>query len=306
MAHINPPANSLKTYRLKYMVSARLCAEASVFLVLLALPLVLLLLGKLAALPITHKLIVATLGLCGLVMVPVYGFITYKVTVSEDQLTSHSIFQKNSCPLSKITGLTRRSTWNWIRFVVEYEGGQLTFPIWLIKSEELVGFLRQCIPGGAGGKRSLIGRRFKQDPVSVIFQIAQATAGLIFIGVVWFFAASLYHSGTAGISVADELLVVVFAFIISAILLWRTVVVALMPANIELRGDELVLHTFFFEKKLRWSEIKSVREPLPIFPEGFMLNTKRWSFLIGNGMDAADELSDAIKDKIGQLPAVSK
>ena len=282
------------------MVAARLCAEASVFAALLALPLVLFVLGKLAALSIGSKLIVAILGLCGLVILPVYGFITFKVTVTEDKLTSHSLFQKESCQLSQIKGLTRRSNWNWIRYVLEFEGGDLSFPIWLKRCDELVVFVREQIPAGAAGKRSPFGRQFKQDPVSITFQIGQATAGLVFIGVVWFFACSLYHSGTAGISPADEGLVIAFAAIISAILLWRTFVVALMPARVELRGDELVLHTHFFEIKLPWAQVKSVREPFPLLPEGFMLHTKKGSYLIGNGMDSADELSDAIREKIGQ------
>jgi hypothetical protein len=284
------------------MVTARLCAEAAVFIILLALPLVLLVLGKLAALSFVHKLIVGVLALCGLVMLPVYGFITFKVTVTEDELTTHSVFQRHKCLLAQIKGLTRRSNWNWVRYVVQFDGGDLTFPIWLVKSEELVALLRENIPEGKGGKRSYIGRKFKQDPVSITFQIGQASAGLVFIGVVWFFAISLYHSGTAGISAADELLVIGFALIISIILLWRTLVVALMPAMVELRGEELLLQTFFFEKKLPWTEIKAVKEPFPLLPEGFMLHSKKGDFLIGNGMDAADELSDAIKEKIGQLP----
>jgi hypothetical protein len=284
------------------MVAARLCAESSVFAIFLALPLVLLLLGKLWALSLTHKLIVAILGLIGLVMLPVYGFITFKVTVTADQLTTHCLFQRHSCLLSQIKGLARRSNWNWIRYVVEFDGGDLTFPIWLKNCDELVDFVRQRIPGGSAGKRSVLGRHFKLDPVAIIFQVGQATAGLVFIGVVWFFAASLYRSGTAGITATDEMLVIAFAAIISAILLWRTIVVALMPASIEIRGDELILHTFFFEKKLPWEQVKAVKEPFPLLPEGFMVHTKKGSFLIGNGMDSADELADAIKEKIGKEP----
>jgi hypothetical protein len=33
-----------------------------------------------------------------------------------------------------------------------------------------------------------------------------------------------------------------------------------------------------------------------------MVHTKKGSFLIGNGMDSADELADAIKEKIGKEP----
>jgi len=287
-----------KRYLLKPMVAARLGAEASVFVILLALPLVLLALGKLLALSFTYKLIVAICTLCGLVMMPVYGFITFKVTVTEDELTTHCLFRKQSCALDKIKGLTRRSNWNWIRYVVEYEDGDLTFPIWLKHCDELVETIRQRIPGGFEGKRSPFGRLFKMDPVGLGFQLAQASAGLIFIAVVWIFAVTLYHSGSSGISAADELLVLVFAAIISAILLWRTYVVALMPRVIELKSGELVLRTFFFNRELAWTEIKSVKEPFPLLPEGFMLHTKKGSYLVGNGMDSADELSETIKEKI--------
>jgi len=280
------------------MVALRLCAETSVFVILLALPLVLLLLGKFWALSFTCKLIVSVLGLSGLVMLPVYGFITFKVTVTGDELTTHAVFSRHSCSLATVKGLARRSNWNWIRYVVEFEGGELTFPIWLKNCDDLVQLVRAHIPSGEGGKRSVFGRQFTQDPVSLIFQIGQATAGLIFMGVIWFFAASLYHSGTAGISSTDELLVIVFAFIISSILLWRTIVVALMPIKVQVKNDELLLQTFFFEKKLTWKEIKTVKEPFPLLPEGFMIHTSRGlTFLIGNGMDSADELADSIKEK---------
>jgi hypothetical protein len=303
MTHINGAAHSIKTYRLKHMVAARLCVEAAVFIILLALPLVLLVLGKLAALGFTYKTIVAILGLAGLVMLPVYGFITFKVTITEDKLTTHSVFQRHSCLLSEIKGLTRRSNWNWIRYVLEFAGGELTFPIWLKNCDELVTFVREQIPAEAGGgKRSAVGRRFTQDPVSLTFQIGQAVVGLVFIGVVWVFAKSLYHSGTAGISPTDEALVIVFAVIISAILLWRTVVVALMPTSITVGRNELALQTFFFELKLPWDKVKAIKEPFPLLPEGFMLHTKKGNYLIGNGMDSADELSDAIKEKLPKVP----
>lgn len=295
-----------KTYLLKPMVAARLGAEASVFLILLALPLVLLVLGKLGGLSFTYKIIVGICGFCGLVMLPVYGFITFKVTVTDDELTTHALFHKQSCLLSTIKGLTRRSNWNWIRYVVEYEGGDLTFPIWLQKCDELVETLRLRIPGGFEGKRSAFGRLFKLDPVGIAFQLGQVAAGLVFIGVVWFFAISLYHSGSAGISSADEMLVIVFAAIVSAIVLWRSVVVVLMPRKIQLKNDQIVLRTFFFEREFPWSEIKAVKEPFPLLPEGFMLHTKKGSYLVGNGMDSADELSDAIKEKITAPEPIDK
>jgi hypothetical protein len=290
--------SSRKSYRLKHMVAARMCAEASVFAILLALPLVLVVLGKFWAMSWTYKLIVSVLGLIGLVMLPVYGFITFKVTLTDDELTTHSVFRRHSCSIADISGLSRRSNWNWIRYVVQFQGGELTFPIWLKNCEELVELIRQRIPSGVAGKKSLLGRKFKQDPVSLVFQVAQSVAGLVFIGVVWFFAISLYHSGSAGISAADEALVAAFAVIISAILLWRSLVVALMPRSIELGADALTVQTFFFERKVSWDDVSAIKEPFPLLPEGFMLHTKKGSYLVGNGMDSADELSDGIKERM--------
>jgi hypothetical protein len=294
-------AASSRVYRLKYMVAARICAEASAFFFMLALPLVLLLLGKFFDLSWTYKLIVSVLGLIGLLVLPVYGFITYKVTVIGDELTAHSLFRKHACLVSTITKISRRCNFNWIRYVVQYEGGELTFPIWLKDVDGLVDYLRKEMPTGAGERlAALINRKFRQDPVSLIFQVAQAVAGMIFTGVVWFFAASLYQSGSAGISAADEILVAVFAVAISGILLWRTVVVALMPKIIEVREDDVVLQTFFFEKKVRWLEVKPTSEPFPLLPEGFMFNSKHGNFLVGNGMDAADELAEAINQRMAK------
>jgi hypothetical protein len=262
---------------------------------------VLLALGKLWALSWTYKLIVSVLGLIGLLVLPVYGFITFKVTITDDELATHSLFRKHSCSIADISGLSRRSNWGWIRYVVQYGAGDLTFPIWLKNCDQLVELIRQRMPTGAGDKKSLLGRKFRQDPVSLFFQVAQAVAGLVFIGVVWFFAVSLYYSGSAGISAADEALVAVFALAISAILLWRSVVVALMPRAVELGTDDLIVQTIFFEKRVLWSDVRAIKEPFPLLPEGFMLHTQKGSYLVGNGMDSADELSDGIRERLAKL-----
>ncbi|MGL1701398.1 hypothetical protein ACSTHI_23755, partial [Vibrio parahaemolyticus] len=42
--------------------------------------------------------------------------------------------------------LTRRSSWNWQRYVVEYDGGTLTFPLLMADIDDLVQTIRNHLP----------------------------------------------------------------------------------------------------------------------------------------------------------------
>jgi hypothetical protein len=280
-----------KTYRLKTMVAVRVLAEMTVMVLLIALPVGLVIFGKFASLSITAKIVLITLALIGACILPLYGLITYKVKVDEQSVTAFSLLKKRICRFALLKNLTRRSNWNVVRYVVEYEGGELTFPVWILHCDELVAKLREHLPKGAQTLNPY--RSFKQDPFSLLIQVGQAVVSLIFIGVVWCFTTALAQSGQH--TTADIGLLIAFAAIISAVLLWRAYVIALMPSRIEITPAHFVVHTFFFEKNVQWTDLKSVVEPYPLLPEGIYIKTATGSFLVGNGMDSADELESTLK-----------
>ncbi len=281
-------------FRLKTMVAVRVLAECTVLILLLLLPLVLLAFGKFAAISVTGKIVLSTLALLAACVLPVYGLITYKVKVEKESVTTYSAFKRRVCRFALLKSLTRRSNWNVVRYTAEYEGGEISFPIWLERCEKLVAIIREHLPKGSSSLNPF--RSFKQDPVSLIFQIGQAVLSLIFIGVVWCFTMALQQSGQH--SAADIGLLMVFAFVISAVLLWRSYVIALMPCSLEIKPEHFVLRTWFFEKKILWVDLKAVSEPYPLLPEGMLIKTTAGSYLVGNGMDSADELETSLKSRI--------
>lgn len=302
-------AQQVRKFLLKPMVLARILAEASVLTVLLVLPVVLLLLGKFQALPLTYKFIFVVLCLVACALLPVYGFITYQVRVTETTISADALFRKQSLELSRITGLARRSNFNFVRYVVDFDGGELTFPIWLKGLDELVGIIREHLPVAAAGRRSALGRSFSQDPISVIFQFLQVVLSLVFIGVVWCFTYAM-RSGSGlsrqpqsgfvqGSAPVDLALLVIFALCVTAIMLYRAYMVLLMPLKIRLSESELRFDTIFGVKTVDIAALKSVAPPLPLLPEGYVIKTSKGSFLVGNGLDAADELEEALKERIG-------
>ena len=282
-------------FRLKTMVAVRVLAECTVLILLLLLPLVLLLFGKFAAISITGKIILSTLALLAACILPIYGLITYKVKVEKEAVTSYSLFRQRICRFALLKSLTRRSNWNVVRYTAEYEGGEISFPIWLERCDRLVAIIREHLPKGSSGLNPF--RSFKQDPISLIFQIGQAVLSLIFIGVVWCFTMALQQSGQH--TAADIGLLIVFAIVISAVLLWRAYVIALMPCSLELKPEHFVVRTWFFEKNFAWADLKAVSEPYPLLPEGVLIKTTKGSYLVGNGMDSADELEATLKARIG-------
>ncbi len=282
-------------FRLKTMVAVRVLAECTVLILLLLLPIVLVVFGKFAAISITAKIVLSTLALLAACVLPVYGLITYKVRVEKDAVITYSVFKRRVCRLALLKSLTRRSNWNVVRYTAEYEGGEISFPIWLDRCERLVAIIREHLPKGASSLNPF--RRFKQDPISLIFQVGQAVLSLIFIGVVWCFTLALQQSGRH--TAADIGLLIVFALVISAVLFWRSYVIALMPCSLEIKPEHFVVRTWFFEKRFLWTDLKAVSEPYPLLPEGMIIRTTAGSYLVGNGMDSADELEATLKSRIG-------
>lgn len=296
----NTKGNTIR-FQLKTMVLCRICAELTVFAILLCLPAALFVLGKFDSTPLTGKIIV--FALCGIsaVFLPIYGYITWRVVVDDEGITAISLLQKQHLSWRGIKRITRRSNWNWLRYIIEHEEGELTFPIWLKNCDQLVELIRNRLPKGAGGGGIPNPfRKFSQDPISLAFQFLQAVLGVGLVAVFWFFYAEITQQKST--SSTDSLMVLVFCVILSALSAWRTFVVALMPRSVELTPGALVINTLFFSKSIAWPDVRKIAPSVPLLPEGFMIKTKKGSYLIGSGTDSLDELVGSVQ---GRLPPPS-
>lgn len=291
----NKPKNeALASYRLKSMVMARIMAELTVFTILLALPLVAISIGKFAELPLTWQVILTVLAIIAALFLPAYGFITWKVTVTDKSLVARSILQKQELPFNQIKSIGRRSNWNWQRYVVEGEEKNLSFPIWLRDVDQLVNTIKSRLPQGAGASSPF--RRFTQDPISLTFQIIQASFGVVLSIVFWaFFIELLSQSKT---NQSDIYILFAFCLILTCCILWRTYMVLLMPKRIQITPPALIVDTLFYTREYNWETVKEIEPAIPLLPEGFTIKTNSQTYLIGPGMDAADELISAIEKNI--------
>lgn len=297
MAEKLKPEGNTTCFQLKTMVLCRICAELTVFTILFCLPAILFILGKFDAVPLTGKIVV--FALCGIssVFMPIYGFITWRVVVDDEGITAISLLQKQHLNWKGIKRITRRSNWNWLRYIIEHEEGELTFPVWLKNCDQLVELIRNRLPKGPGGGGTPNPfRKFSQDPTSLAFQLLQAVLGIGLVAVFWFFYAELSQQKST--SSTDSLMVLVFCVILSALSAWRTYVVALMPRSVELTPSDLVINTLFFSRKIAWTDVRKIAPSVPLLPEGFMIKTNKGSFLIGSGTDSLDELVSSAQGKL--------
>lgn len=283
-----------KRYRLKSMVLARMLAELSVLSILFVLPGILMLTGQFQHASITGKVVLFSLSLISAVILPAYAFITWRVKTDQSGLTTISLAKKEHCQWTSIKRISRRSNWNWVRYVVEHQGGELSFPIWLNHVDDLLEIIRQHLPKGSGANNPF--RKYSQDRISLIFQCVQAALGVGLVIVFWFFFAELAQKQST--NQTDLSIVFVFCLVITMMFLWRTSVVFLMPKSVELTPSGIIIDTMLFSRRITWQNVLKITPSYPLLPEGFMLSTERGSFLIGNGMDSADELVASLKGKI--------
>lgn len=288
-------------YRLKTMVLARIFAESTVFIILLILPAVAYFQGFLATIAPAWTVILCLLSAVSAIFLPAYGFITWRVTVTDDGLVTRSLLQKKECNWSSVKGISRRSNWNWQRYVVECEEGDLSFPIWLKDVEKLVATVKSRLPKGAASRNPF--RKFSQDPISLTFQIVQAFFGLAVTVIFWLFFSQLYSEHHT--SQSDLVFLLAFCLILTGCILWRTFVILLMPKKIEVTKAFLKIDTLFFSKEYPWEDVKQIKASIPLLPEGFVIKTKGQSFLIDNGMDAADELIESVRSNIPQKKSIT-
>lgn len=276
------------------MVLVRMLSEVTLFLAFMASPVVLLALGKFMQLSMPGRAVFVTLAVIGLVLLPVYGFITWQVKTDPLGITAVSLFKKQTCEWSLVRGLSRRSSWNWLRYVVETQEGEISFPVLLKDCELLVDDIRGRLPmPGPATRNAGSTKHFEHDRVAAIWQVLQIFYGFVFIGITWTFFANI-HAKSSG----DWWSLLAFCVAVSVLLLWRTVVVALMPRSVKVTDDALTMRNFFFERSFAWSDLRGLKASSPFLPEGFEIKTRRMAYLVGSNMNEADELQEILLRKI--------
>jgi hypothetical protein len=281
-----------KTYRLKLMVLARLLAEVTVLVILLLLPGGLWIAGKLAELPGYGKCLLVALSGIALLALPCYGFLTAAVRVSDQGLTTIALFRRRYAEWWKIKGLRFRSSGFLRRYVVSYQGGELNFPAWLDNQKELVDLIRNRLPQEAATESRL----YKQDTIGFAYQILRVLLGATFIIVFWFFYMQVGTAKTT--NVADSALLLTVCIAVTALVGWRCLVIASMPRWVQLTTSELVISSGLKVKRVLWSDVKKLVPAFFLLPDGFMLSTKRGSYLLTESLDDADSLVEAIRERL--------
>jgi hypothetical protein len=279
------------------MVFVRMLSEITLFVVFMALPVVLFSLGKFMQLSIPGRAVFVTLAVLGMCLLPFYGFITWQVRLDSSGITCVSLFKKQFCEWTTVRGLSRRSSWNWLRYVIETRDGEISFPVMLRNCDELVDTIRSCLPAGGPASRGTT-KLFQHDKVSAMWQLAQVVYGFVFIAIIWTFFGTLHVKSSS-----DWWLLLSFAVVATAVLLWRTVVIALMPLRIQITPDKLLVKNLFFERGYLWSDLRGIKPSSPFLPEGYTINTPKMSYLVGSNMNAADELQEIL---VAKIPAKEK
>jgi hypothetical protein len=293
-------------YRLKGMAAVRILAEVAMLLILVALPLVLLCIGQFFQLMLTMKIVCIGTCLVSLLILPFYGRLPYKVQLDDEGIRAVAVLGLRKVQWQETTGLTLKTSWGWRRYVVTASSGELSFPMWMTDLKDLVEAIRQRLPNrGYTGASAARDRIFRQDPVSLAIHGFKLLCSLVFIAVFWTFALSLVlhggHGGRAGGAMddhGDALIIVAVCLLITVFMLIRCFFMALMPATVVLKSGGLLVESMFFKREYGWEQVKSVRRPWFFLPEGILIFTQKGLILIGDQLDAFDELQEELSKRV--------
>lgn len=280
------------TYRLKTMAMVRVFSEVLALIVFLCLPFILLIANLMADLDLVVKAAVILGSVFSFLMLPAYGFITWQITVTETGIIGWSLIKRRELSFDKLTKLTRKSNFNWQRYVLTYDSGDITFPLWFERLDDLIKQIRENLPVdfSADDKGP---RLFRQDTISFLMLFSQVIFGLVLTGVSTCFAAFYFSSNK--VSELDGLLIMIFVLVLGLSMFYRAIVVLLMPFRILLEETGLELSTIFFKKRIEFNSLQKLTASSPFLPEGFMLETTTGSYLIGSGFDSLDELVEQLR-----------
>ena len=282
------------TYRLKTMAMARVFSEVMALIIFLCMPFILLFANLMAELDLVVKAAVILGSVFSFLMLPAYGFITWQITVSETGIVGWSLIRRRQLNFDQLVKLTRKSNFNWQRYVLTYDSGDITFPLWFERLDDLIKRIRDHLPSELSpGERGP--RLFRQDTISFFMQFSQVAFGLVLTGVATYFAA--YYFSSNRVSELDGLLIMVFVLVLGLSMFYRAIVVMLMPFKILLEETGIELTTLFFKKQIDFKSLETLTASSPFLPEGFMLETSVGSYLIGGGFDSLDELVEELRAK---------
>jgi len=282
-----------RTFRLKTMVVARLLAEMSAATVMALLPLGYLFVADMRALPLPMKVMLGGVTLAALVALPCYVSMTWRVRIDEKGITTYALTGRQFVAWDAVERLQLRSTLHWRRYVVVHAGGELTFPVWLEGGKELCEAIRARLPARPGACRPT---RYRQDALGLFFRFVRVSLSAAFVAVFWAFYRSLSASPTT--AATDANLVLFVGVALTLLIGWRSWVVVFAPRDVELTADALVVRTCFAERRLPWAEVLKLTPAFFLLPDGFMLKTRRGSYLIGDNLDDSDELVETLTERL--------
>lgn len=286
-----------QVFRLKPMVLLRVLAELTVLAALIAVPLALLVDGSFARFSVTIKIVLAVLPFIALIILPFYGLITWQVIFNDQGLKLYSVFKVHKIAWRSIKDLSMRTVWSWRSYVLKHENGEVSFPIWLSKSEDLAKVIRSRLPGGgvsAGAERG-----YMQHKTALILKLVKVILTLLVVIIFWIFFAETAQSQQTNNT--DLILLLAFCMGGTGIIVWRAAVsLVLMPRFVEVTGGGLVVRTLFAAKKVAWADVKQIVPAPLLLPEGLMLKSKSGDFLLSEELDDFDQLADSLKSKIGK------
>lgn len=294
-----PPGDIV--YRLKGMALVRLLAEATALVILVVLPIILLIHGDFWRITLITRVIVCLVSVVSLAVLPFYFAITHKVKLTAAGISTHSLIGSHSSGWHGVRSLKLKTSWGLRRYIVTTDQGDLTFPVWFNDLGGLVGTIRSRLPNrGFGGPLTGGARVFTQDTVSFVVQSIKTVCALGFIGIFWMFAFSLQHQKHVAKGVSDPndfWFVVAVCLVATVLLLVRTFFIVTMPKRVEVRPDGLLIQSMFFQRNLPWDAIRSMGAAWVILPTGVLLQTKSGPVLIGDQLDAFDELQEELNGR---------
>jgi hypothetical protein len=285
------------SYTLKTMVFIRMFAEVSVFCVLVAAPVITMVNGQFPKLPGLIQSLLVVAAIVALLILPVYGFITYRVSVDVDGLRTIALFRQQFVQWDRITGLRLRTAFGWRRYVVIAQDDSVSFPIWLTNIDQLVEQIRTVLPQG-GRMVAVAGAKvFAQDTIGTAFTIFKLIIGIGFIFIFWTFYIYLQSHRSKHADPSDALVILGGCSIFTALMLWRSYVIVMMPRMVSTDADGITYRTWFKHSMLPWSDVTGLAPPFFLLPEGIVVKSKKGQLLIGNELDAFDELQDELRER---------
>jgi hypothetical protein len=299
-------------YRLKPMVAARLLAEVTALVILVLLPLLVMLGGKFWQLSMMARALGITVSLVSLCILPAYGFVTYKVLADELGLHTFSLFKKQIAAWPEIKTIKLKTSWGWRRYVVDAAGGELSFPIWLMNVRQLCETIRSRLPnrgstlGASAGGGVSAPKIFTLAPSAVAVQIAQMAGAMLFIALMWVFLANMGGPAHRPVDPSDRMTMLAACIIFTLFLLARLAFYLLCPKLVLCDSTGLQLQTWFSERSCTWAKMKALSAAPFLLPEGLLITTDRWPLLIGDQLDAFDELQEELLKRLPPKPVAQK